>query len=307
MDRKLIVERTLPSGKRSLVYPFHFSIKGLESAVLCRDDEDYDAFVKYIFITALKCNVIVIIHIVVSNHAHVALLACGREDVDRYGIELKRVQSMWLNRKYGAMSILHGVNVSITAIDTVQYARNVLAYIPKNALDNGEGSVISYRWSGCRAMFSVNDRESGKSVSVQELSTRAIERIFHTGTNLSNQRWLLNERMELEPRSACDTQYLEMIFNHDQSFFLRLIGSVNEYDIRYDEAVKIIQMSDSDFMKTAEDYSAQWYGKSIQNLLPKQKASFLKYLGTKIYLSVPQVARCMNMERDLVRAVLNKE
>lgn len=307
MDRKLIVERTLPSGKRLAVYPFHFSIKGLESAVLCRDDEDYDAFVKYIFITALKCNVIIIIHIVVSNHAHVALLASRREDVDRYGIELKRVQSMWLNRKYGDMSILHGVKVSITAIDTVRYARNVLAYIPKNALDNGEGNVISYRWSGCRAMFSVDDRESGKSVRVQDLSTRAIERIFHTGTNLSNQRWQLNEKMELEPRSACDFQYLEMIFNHDQSFFLRLIGNVNDYDIRYDQAAKTTQMSDSDFMKTAEDYSNQWYGKSMHDLLPKQKASFLKYLGTKVYLSVPQVARCMNMERDLVRAVLNKE
>ena len=307
MDAKLIVQRRLPDGDISSVYPFHFCIKGLESATLCRDEEDYDAFVKYIYITALKCNVIVIIHTVVSNHAHVALLARCRGDVDRYGVELKRVQSMWVRKKYGDIAILHRANVSITAIDTLKYARNVFAYIPKNAFDNGVSDIISYRWGGCRAMFAHDPpRQMIKQIKVCSLTTRDIEKIFHTGADLSGTDWLLDEYLELEPRSACDYKYFEMIYNNDQSFFLRMTGTVNDCDIRFDEAVMKMRLSDSDFYKSAESFANQWFGMSVQQLSPKQKAQFLKYLGKKLYLTIPQVARCLKMERDLVRAILGR-
>ncbi len=306
MDSRLIVQRKLPDGNNAMVSPFHFCIKGHETATLCRDDEDYDTFVKYIYITAHKCNVIVIIHTAVSNHAHVALLARSREDVDKYGVELKRVQSMWVRRKYGDISILHRVNVSITAIDSIKYARNVLAYIPKNALDNGARDIISYRWGGCRAMFVQDLDRVAKLKKVAELTTRDIEKIFHTGADLSGVEWLLDERSGLDPRSACDYDYFEMIYNRDQSFFMRMIGTVNECDVRFEQSIMKIRLSDSEFLKSAEDYASQWYGKSIGQLTPRQKAQFLKYLGKKLFLTIPQVSRCLRMERDLVRAILGR-
>ena len=306
MDSRLIVKRSLPDGNIALVSPFHFCIKGLETATLCRDEEDYDVFIKYIYITAYKCNVIVIIHTVVSNHAHVALLARSREDVDKYGVELKRVQSMWIRKKYGDISILHRVDVSITSIDSMKYARNVLAYIPKNALDNGVNDIISYRWGGCRAMFVYEPYRMNKCKKVCELTTRAMEKIFHTGADLSGTDWLLDEGLALEPRSACDYNYFEMVYNNDQSFFLRMIGTVNDCDIRFDQAIMKMRLSDTDFMKSAENYAGQWFGLSVQQLSPKQKAQFLKYLGKKLYLTIPQVARCFRMERDLVRAILGR-
>ena len=39
---KRFVTRVLPSGETKTVYPFHVCIKGAETAVHCRDDEDYD-------------------------------------------------------------------------------------------------------------------------------------------------------------------------------------------------------------------------------------------------------------------------
>jgi hypothetical protein len=37
------VFRTLPNGRALLVRPFHVSLEGLKSAIICRDEEDYDA------------------------------------------------------------------------------------------------------------------------------------------------------------------------------------------------------------------------------------------------------------------------
>jgi len=41
-----IVRQELPDGTIRVVHPFHISMEGLETAVLYRDDQDYDAMVK---------------------------------------------------------------------------------------------------------------------------------------------------------------------------------------------------------------------------------------------------------------------
>ena len=69
--------RTLPDGHVRKVYPYHVSLEGMAKLVLCRDEEDYDVMVKYIFLCARRKNVIVIIYIAMSNHGHATILATG--------------------------------------------------------------------------------------------------------------------------------------------------------------------------------------------------------------------------------------
>lgn len=73
---------------------------GLEDALLCKDDEDYDALVKVICVSAWRHNVIVVIYTVLSNHCHVAVLAERQESAQNYGNNVKKVFSMWHSRKY---------------------------------------------------------------------------------------------------------------------------------------------------------------------------------------------------------------
>ena len=61
-----IVTRVLPDGTTRKVYPFHISLEGMESTLLCRDDEDYDQLEKCIYVSAWKGNCLVIIEIVMS-------------------------------------------------------------------------------------------------------------------------------------------------------------------------------------------------------------------------------------------------
>ena len=83
--------RELPDGTIAKVYPFHFSLEGLESRILCREDSDYDAFVKIICVCAIRTNVIVVIYTVVSNHVHCIILAPDQETADAFAREVKRM------------------------------------------------------------------------------------------------------------------------------------------------------------------------------------------------------------------------
>ena len=150
-----IVSRVLPDGSIRNVQPYHVCLEGLEQAILCRDDQDYDAFVKIICVAARRKNVIVVIYAVVSNHSHATILAQSQEDADAFGEEVKKMASMWVSGRYKERKLLRRTDMRAPCLDNDWYVRNTLAYVPRNALDNG-CNVNEYRWSGYRAMFRGN-------------------------------------------------------------------------------------------------------------------------------------------------------
>ena len=147
-----IVTRMLPDGSTSRVYPFHISLEGMESVLLCRDDEDFDHLEKSTYLAARKNNVIVVISIEMSNHGHTVALAKDYDAALGTGILIKKRHSQYLNWKYGEKSILSRSQVDVRYLDSDTYVRNALAYVPRNALDAG-ARVEDYRWSGYRGMF----------------------------------------------------------------------------------------------------------------------------------------------------------
>lgn len=305
MDTRLYAKRILPEGEECYVLPFHVSLEGLESALICRDDEDYDIMTKNIFVSALRANIIVIIYGVVSNHAHVGVLAKCRSDVEKYVNELKRVQSMWISRKYGDRHILEETNNCISEIDTLSYARNALAYIPRNALDNGAINVAEYKWTGFRGMF-CQGKPNGRCVPVNSLTYRERERIMHTKMNLKNVRWLLNDEYELEPASTCDFIYLERIFNNDQSFFLSKIGGINASEVGFMlSSASKTKNTDSEFLRLVQECSNAWFKTNVQTLSLQEKIKLIHYLRKKWRMTVPQTARCLGMDRAVVGKLLH--
>jgi Transposase IS200 like. len=299
---KRIVLRTLPSGEPKYVQPFHICIKGLETAILCRDEEDYDVFVKYIAICARRKNVIVIIYAVVSNHCHVAVLAATQAEADSFAQEVKKAYSQWFRTKYNEPKVLHGVDTQAICLDSEWYVRHALAYIPRNALDNN-CPVHEYPWSGFRAMFLQGDRPSGKRVSA--LTKREISQVLHTRDKLVDVCWLLDGQQRLIPSSFCDTDYLEQAFNNDPAFWLRTIGSVNpaEMDEKLVDGPRRM-LPDSNFFKVVDDTARRWFSSEIGALPPEKKFRLLPYIWRTRKTSIAQLARIFGLERATVKKVL---
>ena len=299
---KRYVIRKLPSGETKTVYPFHVCIKGAETAIHCRDEEDYDVYVKYIVLCARRKNAIVIIYAVVSNHCHVAVLAARQADADAFSKELKRMYSLWFRAKYHESKLLHRVDAQAILLDNDWYVRNALAYIPRNALDNG-CSVQDYPWSGFRAMFRGGPGPEGKRVA--SLTKREIGSIMHTRESLKDVTWLLDEKNRLIPDSFCDTAYLEQAFNEEPAFWLKTIGAVNSAEMEEKLVDGPRQMlPDSEFLKIVADTVQRWFSLDLSSLPREKKVRIIPYLWRSRKTTVNQLARVMNMTREDVARVL---
>ena len=299
-----IVTRTLPDGKVCKVFPFHISLEGMETALLCKDDEDYDHLEKCFYVSAHMANCIVIIAIAMSNHGHCSLLAESIESAFNTASLITKRHSQYLSWKYKEKAVLARSDISVKYLDSDWYVRNALAYIPRNAIDAGS-RVEDYRWSGYRGMFA--DGRCPEAVRrVADMSRREREAVFHTHEDLSGVPWLVNADGGVEPASACDYAYLESAFSNDQAFFLKTIGSVNVPEMQQ-MLVSSGRHSrtDTEMLAVIKQLADKWYHKTIPEMTPEVKARLLPYLYRSYRTTVPQLARCLGMPRDVVAGLLS--
>lgn len=300
-----IVTRTLPDNSTRRVFPFHLSLEGMESILLCRDDEDYDHLEKSIYLAAYKCNILVVIGIVMSNHGHSVVLATDYSAVLDMGELIKKRQSQYISWKYGERNLLRLSSPDLRYLDSDGYVRNALAYVPRNALDAGS-RVEDYRWSGYRGMF-VEGRCPPGGRPVASMSRREREALFRSHQDLSAVPWIVNADGGVEPASACDYQYLESAFAHDQAFFLKTIGMVNTAEMRQKLFLnKRVRQTDSQMQAVVRDLAGRWFQKEVSALTPEQKARLLPYVFHSYRSSIPQLARCLQLPRDVVSSLLSR-
>lgn len=298
------VVRRLPDGTQARVLPYHISFEGLEKNIICRDEQDCDLMVKTIVVCSRKKNVIIIIYAVASNHAHIAVLAKTYRDAISYAEEVKRVYSMHFRHKYGEAKILKNSDINVQSLDTDWYLRNALAYIPRNAYDNGAENIADYKWTGFRAFFRKDVPVGTRPVS--SMTVREWRNIIHTGDNLSDTRWTVNSEDELEPYSFCDTEYLEQAFNGDEAFFYKCVGGVNVAEMTEKLVVSPrTRKTDSEFIKELDAVAQRWFFTNARSLTSEQKARLLPYVFRTMKTTVPQMARALGMERDDIKRLLN--
>lgn len=298
--------RIMPDGNPGRVHPYHISFEGLEKNIICRDASDCDSLVKCLFVCSVRKNVIIIVYAVVSNHAHLAILAKSHKDAYDYAQEVKRTYSMLFRVKYKEQKVLKGTSVDVQMLDTPWYLRNALAYILRNAYDNGANNLNDYKWCGYSAMFR-NEPYRGVSKPVASMTKRERENIMHTGDDLKAVSWCVNADNELIPATTCDAKYLEQAFNNDQAFFFKSIGTVNTAEMTQKLVLSPRQMkTDSDFLKDVEELSIRWFGTNLAELSTERKARLLMYVYRSTKTTVAQLARTFNLDQESIRILLNK-
>lgn len=295
--------RQLPDGSISKVYPFHISLEGMESNLLCRDEEDYDHLEKSFYLSAWKNNCLVVMEIAMSNHGHSCVLAPNMTAALRTGEMVKKRQSQHLSWKYGEKSLLSRSRVDVRYLDSDWYVRNVLAYIPRNAED-ANCRIEDYRWSSYRGMF-VQGRSEASVRRASSLSMRETRALFRTHDDLSAVPWLLNMEGGIEPASACDWEYLESAFNHEQAFFLKSIGSVNKAEMVQQLTLNgRVRHTDTEMLAILVNLADKWFHKSVVELTPEMKARLLPYVYRCYKTTIPQLARCLQLPKETVSTLI---
>lgn len=296
--------RELPDGRIVRMFPFHLSLEGDETRVLCRDEEDYDAFVKILIVCARRKDIALVAYGIVSNHAHAVFLSEAKTIADKYGDDVKKMFSMFFKRKYGEGKIMKRKGVSVLWIDSDWYLRNAIAYDIRNAMDNCAVSIEEYPWTSYSAYFRSSIPE-GKPVKA--LTHTEKRRIMHTGDDLTNIPWMIDNSERLIPGSICDTRYAESAFENNPSMFHQKLGTSNtaEMSRRLDENPRHFR-KDEEVLRNVNYLSNKWFSTLVTDLPYEQKARLLSYYYRSNRTSVPQMARVFGVSKNEITAILKK-
>lgn len=300
--------RELPDGSIVRVFPFHVSLEGRETRVLCRDREDYDVFVKFIVVCARRKNVILVAYSVVSNHGHCVVLTAGKKEADDFGEEIKKMYSMYFRRKYGDSGAMRGVDVNSQWLDSDWYLRNAIAYDIRNALDNGACSIQDYEWTSCKAYFPGRKSvEHSGARAVNSLTKSEKRAVMRTNDELKGVRWLVDGEGSMIPRSVCDWKYAEEAFENNPTLFLQKIGLVNMAQMQE----KLVDgprqfKKDEEVMRAVGDTCRRWFSCEIRELPLEKKCRLIPYYFRSSRTSVAQLARVFELPKEIVSDILKK-
>ena len=291
---KLVVVRKLPDGRVRTVFPFHMSLEGTDTFVLCRDAEDFDAAVKVMCMAAWRSNVLIVIYSVVSNHCRAVVLSESMENAVRFGEEVKRVYSMWLSRRYKVLRVMRGTSVKVIPLTDCARLRDALAFFPR--CENNP-------WSGFGAMFS--SAVPSDVVRVSDLSRRDLYEYMHTGSRIKGVPWLLDASCRLVPQSFCDREYLEQAFDNDRTLWLQYVEAVDRVRMR-ETLIDTPRESKRD-MELSYRVNLQcmkWYGMALGEISLEQKCRILPYMYRTSKTTVSQLARVFSMDPERVKRLL---
>ena len=130
---------------------------------------------------------------------------------------------------------------------------------------------------------------------------------MHTGDDLTDVRWLLDDQNRLIPASICDSVYLEQAFNNDPAFFLKTVGSLNvaEMDWKLVDAPRR-RLTDTEFLTSVNEVSERWFNLPAGGLSPERKRRLIPYIDRTMRTSIPQLARAFGLSRDEVEKMLRR-
>lgn len=216
---------------------------------------------------------------------------------------------MYFKNKYDDSAVLRRNDAKAIFLDSDYYVRNAIAYVIRNALDNGATTIQDYRWTGYSAVFCAVKVIIRKSVrQVKLLSRREVRQIFHTGDKLDDVGWLIDDEGRLEPVSICDWQYVESAFNNDQGFFLRLIGGVNTSEMNNKLLVAPrSRRTDNELLLSVNEIAQRWFAANVNELPVEKKARLLIYVYRSFKTTPAQIARIFEIKSDTVRRLLGQK
>lgn len=286
---------------------YHICTDGLEQVVLLRDEDDYKVAWNYLALSAWKTGAQVAAFTLMSNHIH-ELVACRDVEQASKTIRLfKKLLSQYLKKRYGMSKTLHETKDCISHIDDVQYLKNCIAYIHRNAVSAKICAKLEdYRWSSYSCFFS--PKKQNCSFAVSELGYTRKRKLLKTAFDLSECPLKIDSEGLITLESFVCVDIVEKAYMHSGKSFLYYLGCCNDSKLEYELACRpLMHISDHDLYETVTNYVAKrFHNKDLSELTAADKCSMLKSIFFSNKTSIPQLSRILGLPRNLVHRILSK-
>lgn len=285
---------------------YHVCTDGMEQVTLLKDEEDFMVAWNYLALSAWKTGTEAVAFTIMSNHVHEILLCQDSAQANQTITLFKKMLSMHLRKKYGMIKILHRTDDCISLIDNVQYLKNCIAYILRNAVCARIcAKPEDYRWSSYACYFSKDKPE--KSVPLSSLPFIQKRTILKTGMDLKDCPLRMNEDGLITLGSFVRSDIAERAYRNSGKSFLYYLGCCNDAKMDYELTCQpLLHVSDHEMHEAVSKYvEKRFKNKNISDLTSSEKCSILKNLFFNNKTSIPQLSRILGLPRQLIRKILS--
>ena len=284
---------------------YHICTNGHDAPLLMRDEDDYRIACTYLALLAWKLNIDIYVYIIMSNHIHVLMSCRDRKEAEKFIRAYKQKLSLYFRHKYGDSKAFKGISESITLVDSLQYFRNCVAYILRNALSARVCMRIEdYPWSSYSAYFARSDRSGIRRVD--ELGVRERREVLRSNLDLDGCPLCVDVDGRVTNKSFVRYEIVEKVFKNSSRSFLYSLGTCNDSKMEYELALKPqININDLELLNVVERLvQSRFAGKSLADLTQTEKCSMIKNLYFNTKTSIPQLSRILGLSRQMVSRIL---
>lgn len=277
----------------------------LTDRIWFRDDEDFKMGMNLVAVLAVALSVDVLAFILMSNHVHF-VLACSREQADRFIEEYKKRYAQYMNHKYGTKELLRRVDVDIRFIDGMDESlERAIAYVQMNSVAAGIClSPTGYPWGTGNAFFKVT---SAKGRRIDTFSMRARKSLLHSTQSLPS-HLLVGEDGFILPESFVNVDLVETVFRTPRrmNYFLQNSSKAKRKLASNDTVApsfrdQIVQSAVPDLCRSLFQKMA------VEDLETTEKTELLKQLRYRFSANVNQLMRVTGLAYETVTALLDSE
>ena len=272
---------------------------------LCGTVEDYKFCVTLIALAASYATVKVVSFEIMSNHIHVLLAGCTREDCLRF-FDFYKAK---LHRYYlstGRYKNLDGFTTDPIPLPTLESVRREIVYIARNGfLVSDKYLPYSYPW-GAGALFfnpmaNITDAQSFNARPFREKQSMCHGRIPDLLDSI-----LVKNGMIL-PQSFCCIKLGEALFRNAHQYFSMVSKNYEAYSEVAKRLGDDIFLDDDDMFAVLLNICRKQFNDSKPTLLPQRdKLEVARQLRREYNASDGQIQRMLRLDRNVVEELFGR-
>lgn len=259
----------------------------LKDRLWFRDGEDFRVAMNYVAVAAFLSGVMVLAFILMSNHVHF-VLACSREDAERFVNTFKRLYASYFYRKYGVNELLRRNGVDIREVnDSDESLERAIAYVLMNSVAaNICFEPSGYPWGTGNVFFNDNPFPGR---CLKGFSGRAQMRMLKSNVMLPGD-YRIGSGGYILPESYVQVKGVEALFRTPKrlGYFLRTSSKARQ---RLEGGVAP-SFRDQNILSASEDLCHSLFRVNrISDLGVEQKTELLRQLGRRFSADLNQICR----------------
>ena len=273
----------------------------LEDRLWFRDEEDFRVAMNYVAVAAFLSGVMVLAFILMSNHVHF-VLACSREDAERFVNTFKRLYASYFYRKYGVNELLRRNGVDIREVDNSDESlERAIAYVLMNSVAaNICFEPSGYPWGTGNVFFNDNPFPGR---CLKEFSGRAQMRMLKSNVMLPGD-YKIGSGGYILPESYVGVKGVEALFRTPKrlGYFLRTSSKARQ---RLEGRVAP-SFRDQNILSASEDLCHSLFRVNrISDLGVEQKTELLRQLGRRFSADLNQICRVTGISYEETARMLD--